>query len=179
VASFALQIPVQEVSIVGDDERGSLGHVARGNVYGGRTPDFDRSETTIKKTEAHIMSTLSGDLAVAVWSPRHHAQLHAKNASGTDQDNANALKLLMNLSGSEFEAHALLRLLRIRTINLLTTSTWWHAVDSVASALLVAGTLDSQRLTDVIEQATDKAQWSEAVGKRLTAARIRLSKREI
>lgn len=179
VVSFALELPVLEISVIADDARGSLGHVSHENFYHGRSPDIDMSAETLRKAEAHVMSALAGDIAVAIWSPRVHARLHDGNAAGTEHDNDIAMHLLFNLSGSEYEAVAHLKLLKIRTINLLTMATWWNAVEVLAAQLTKQCKLDGETVLKVIESACDSVQWSDDVEKRMQAARKRLSKKAL
>lgn len=151
VADVLVRNPITRASIIADEERGSLGHVA--NRPYGESFKID-VETTLslrarERLEARIMSALAGDEALR----RYLGKDAPTGWLGADGDYRAAVDLAEHVSPEPKELGAFLEWLGIRAANLFYLPWHWAAVEAIAAALLEHKVLSGPRVRQIVQRA--------------------------
>jgi hypothetical protein len=142
VAAWRLRIPLHRtgVTIVPDGE--AAGTTSHHKVVG-REIEWDVSDRTVLKAERFAQVCLAGGIAQRHYCPQSVRRYH------TDSDHHNAIGVLINLAAGR-ELEAWLKLLYIRTENMLANQDVWRAVQRLAEALVQRKTIRGKEATEII-----------------------------
>ena len=147
VAAWQLGIALRRngVTIVPDGVEGNLGSVSHVQFVNRNFQwrDSDRDRIRVEKL---AQLSLAGEIAQRRFSPRSVRRYHAKS------DRMNAIDLLSPLTVDIKELEAWLKLLHIRTENMLSNPDAWNAVKRLAAALVQKRTIRGKEAVETIRE---------------------------
>lgn len=148
VAHHYLFLSFKYVSIIPDEQEGTLGHVQSKYPESFR-PDFEISNRNRLRLEREIMACLAGHAAEIIYSGH-------ENWVGASQDNHLAIHLALYVTKSNEEIEAFIKWMQIRTMELLKNPIKWLVVESVAEELLKNKRLKAKDVKRIISVVVKK-----------------------
>ena len=168
VASYVLHVPFRRVSIIPDEERGSLGHMRQSEWNEATRPDIAcKSYHQTRRMECSIQILYAGPFAGEMFTGG------AFNEVGAGSDIDQIANMLGYMTADPEEAAAIDTLMNIRARQLLRRPENWAAVKALAEALLERKELSARSAREVIRRAI--IEW--AADRLATAARQRKTTR--
>jgi hypothetical protein len=146
VAAWRLGIALRRngVTIVPDKERESSGSTSL--VQTVRRADIDSSGRNSIRAERAVQVMLAGQIAQRRYNPRSIRHYHAES------DRKSAIDLLFYFTADTKELEAWLKLLHIRTENMLSNPDVWNAVKRLAAALVQMRTIRRKEAIEIIRE---------------------------
>lgn len=147
VAAWRLIIALSHkgVTIVPDQEEGSDGSVFHRKIVG-KDVEYDHSGRNVLKTERLVQVSLAGEVAQRRYNSRSLRSYHSES------DRQKAMDVLSYLATSDSEVEAWLKLLYIRTENMLSNPDIWRAVEQLAAELMQKQTICGKDATEIIRR---------------------------
>jgi hypothetical protein len=154
VACWRLGIGLRRegVTIARDETAGSAGSCVHRQVVG-RDIEGDASDRNRSKAEKLAQICLAGDIAARRHNPRGVWR-------GADSDHRDAIDTLTFLTATRKELEAWLKLLHIRTEQMLSNPDVWRAVERLATELIQRQTISGKEATEIIRNGFDEACYS-------------------
>jgi ATP-dependent Zn protease len=145
VAAIALPRGVKQVSIVPDEERGSLGHCRNSELPSLVRLEYEDSPYLRRSVELECITFCAGGIAETKRRGR-------RNHTGARADMNNAFELASRLFGDEV-GEKYLSYLHARAAQLLERPEHWAAVEYVARELLEHQTITGRHAKELFRQA--------------------------
>lgn len=148
VAAFLMRRRVLSVTIVPDEDAGSLGHNRYGvlpNIH----PDYEIDSRTVRVIEREIVVSLAG------WAAEARLDASARREASYlgDDDWHKAYDLATYVTGSPEEMEAYVNWLWVRAKYMIALPPQWAAVKGLASDLLERRRIGGRRVREVIKTA--------------------------
>jgi hypothetical protein len=137
---------VRHVSIIPNEDEGSLGHLLPGKSAHVEPETKDPSAKTQFQLERLALVSLAGNAAECLLTNR-------KCFAGSDSDFFQAWDYLHYLTGSEDETRAYISWLSERAKTTLSSSWNWFAVETLANELLKQKYIGAKRVHQIVRQA--------------------------
>jgi hypothetical protein len=147
VAGWRLGIGLRKkgVTIVPDEAAGTAGSCTS-RWASNRTIEWDASDKKRIRVENDVQSLLAGMIAQRRYAPRRRWRRGAFGDSRVIDD------LLTRFTYDQKEIDAWVKLLRIRTQNLLSNPDVWRAVERLAAALIERRTIPGPEATEIMRE---------------------------
>jgi hypothetical protein len=142
------------VTIVPDKAVGTAGSCTSSRWATNKTVEWDDSDKNRIRTEKDIQSLLAGEIAQRRYSL---CSVRCRHASS---DRATAIDILTYFTAEQMELEAWVKLLHIRTVNLLSNPDIWRAVERLAAALMERRTIPGKEATEIIKLGFDERLYS-------------------
>lgn len=134
----------EHVTIVPNEEQGSLGHCRNVPAPSDFHPDVETRPEDVVRLQDDIVATFAGTEAEKRYTGRY-------NHVGADSDYHHAVELADYLVGSNEECEALLRWLMVRTRALVAQPHVWAMIEALAAALLEHPTMTSEEAVSLFQ----------------------------
>lgn len=131
VAAWMLKTALRRrgVTIVPDQREGTDGSVFHRRVVG-KDIEYDQSGKNVLRAERLVQLSFAGEIAKRRYNSRSIRGHHSES------DRQKAMDVLSHLATNEKEVEAWLKLLYIRTENMLSNPDVWRAVERLAAELM-------------------------------------------
>ena len=146
VAAYLLKRRFTGISIVPDDDDGSLGRCTYDKWRSKLNPEYDDGPVLRNLVETRVMTALAGIQAEAELTRR-------RNWVGANSDLRSAANLLSYISGSTAEHTAYQDWLWERTGSLIRDPQHWAMIQALASALLTQHLIGERKARAIIREA--------------------------
>jgi len=146
VAGYLLHISFGYVTIIPDEDKGSLGYILYDGLGEDFQPDVDEPEEVRRKLEPRILCALAGEAA-------EHRFSGTRNLPGASGDYLSVLNSVMYVCGSTNEADPYATWLYHRAQGMLRNRITWAQVKALATALLAQKHINYETACQVIAQA--------------------------
>ena len=160
IVAFKLNIRLKKVSIVGGE--GYRGSVWHSGFIGGR-PDVETTDKMVCSAERQVMVSLAG-----LESQRRYRKSSVRNYHG-HSDYQSAFNMLFRFSSRPEEVKLWLKLLQIRTRNIVESPMWWPVIEGFAALLLEKRSMTGPEAEAGIRQQLD-AQLERGASSRMGSA---------
>jgi hypothetical protein len=121
----------------------------------GRDIEWDASDRNCMRAEKKVQSLLAGVIAQRRYNPR------SVRGNPASSDFHAAVNILSCVSGGTKEIEAWLKLLHIRTENMLANPDIWRAVERLAAALMERRTIPGKEATEIIREGYSERLYAE------------------
>ena len=162
VMAFYLHRRIVTVTIVADEEQGSLGHVRYGQLPPTFDPDVDTSIKTERLIQREVLLCVAGNTAEWLLTGRN-------NWTGASDDRHKAVQIAGYLCGSNEEIGAYISWLMLRAASILHRPDLWAGVEGLAKALLERDTIGSREIPTII-----RASFRQALDEHLRRSRAQI-----
>lgn len=142
-------IGLRKTGISIERDKDSLGHCDTRKAFRGNS-EFNATDVQRFKAEKHAIICLAGYAGQRKFFPRSH--------DGGRNDRRNAATLMCHFVGSERELNAYMRLLQIRTEQLLDLAHIQSSIESVAEALIKRKRLSAEEVEIIMYSASGRRQ---------------------
>lgn len=121
----------------------------------GRDIEWNASDRNSIRAEKNVQSLLAGVIAQRRYNPR------SVRGNPASSDHQAAIDTLSHFAAEQREVEAWLKLLHIRTGNMLANPDIWRAVERLASALMERRTIPGKEVTEIIREGFDERLYAD------------------
>ncbi len=137
----------EAVTIIPDQATGNMGCPTSRLAIIGNSLEMNASDRNRIRAEEKVQVLLAGEIAERRDNPGSVRHYHGES------DRAGAINILSYFTAEQRELEAWLKLLQIRTENLLSNPDIWRAVERLATALIERWTIPGGEATEIINRA--------------------------